>query len=165
MCLTWILGSEKILSDNQSRATLWVLATCLIVGLLPFMIILDHCFVVFKHIEQCFLMRNWTFEGDTINIIQHVDYSLRSLVWPVIFVTVSQRVAPFYHGSEIVFPRTRTVTSHTSRAGILSNLNPAYKEMISDFDELCETEVCFLTHPTCWNKCMTSKKRTLFLQK
>ena len=34
------LGSRLILSNNQSRATLWVLETCLIVGLLPFMIIL-----------------------------------------------------------------------------------------------------------------------------
>ena len=34
------LVSKLILSNNQSRATLWVLETCLIVGLLPFMIIL-----------------------------------------------------------------------------------------------------------------------------
>ena len=33
----WI---RLILSNNQSRATLWVLETCLIVGLLPLMIIL-----------------------------------------------------------------------------------------------------------------------------
>ena len=38
--IIWILGSTLILSNNQSRATLWVLETCLIVGLLPFMIIL-----------------------------------------------------------------------------------------------------------------------------
>ena len=33
-------GSKLILSNNQSRATLWVLDSCLIVGLLPFIIIL-----------------------------------------------------------------------------------------------------------------------------
>ena len=33
-------GSKLILSNNQSRATLWVLETCLTVGLLPFIIIL-----------------------------------------------------------------------------------------------------------------------------
>ena len=38
--LTWILGSRLILSNNQSRATLWVLDTCLIVGLRPLMIII-----------------------------------------------------------------------------------------------------------------------------
>ena len=40
MYLIWIFGSKLIRSNNQSRATLWVLETCLIVGLLPFMIIL-----------------------------------------------------------------------------------------------------------------------------
>ena len=47
-------------------------------------------------------------------------------------------------GVWIVFPRTETIRSHKSRAGIPSNLNPASKEMISDSVELCETEVCFL---------------------
>ena len=40
MYLIWILESKLIRSNNQSRATLWVLETCLIVGLLPSMIIL-----------------------------------------------------------------------------------------------------------------------------
>ena len=35
-----ISESRLILSNNQSKATLWVLDTCLIVGLLPFIIIL-----------------------------------------------------------------------------------------------------------------------------
>ena len=39
MYLISILGSKLIRSNNQSSATLWVLETCLIVGLLPFMII------------------------------------------------------------------------------------------------------------------------------
>ena len=34
--LIWILGSQLILSSNQSNATLWVWDTCLIVGLLSF---------------------------------------------------------------------------------------------------------------------------------
>ena len=38
--LIWTLGSRLILSHNHSGATLWVLDTCLIVGLLPSMIIL-----------------------------------------------------------------------------------------------------------------------------
>ena len=40
MQLIWIFGSKLIRSNNQSCATLWVLETCLIVGLLPLMIIL-----------------------------------------------------------------------------------------------------------------------------
>ena len=38
--LIWIVVSKIILSNNQSRTTLWVLDTCLIVGLRPLMIIL-----------------------------------------------------------------------------------------------------------------------------
>ena len=40
MYLIWILGSRLIRSNNQSSATLCVLETCLIVGLLTLMIIL-----------------------------------------------------------------------------------------------------------------------------
>ena len=42
-------GSKLILSNNQSRATFWVLETCLIVGLLPFMIILITASLSSKH--------------------------------------------------------------------------------------------------------------------
>ena len=41
-------GSKLILSNNQSDATLWVLDTCLIAGLLPIMIIFDHRFILLK---------------------------------------------------------------------------------------------------------------------
>ena len=37
--LIWILGSKLIRPNNQSRATLWVLDTCLKVGLLPLIVI------------------------------------------------------------------------------------------------------------------------------
>ena len=38
--LIWIMASPLILSKSQSRATLWVLDTCLIVGLLPLTVVL-----------------------------------------------------------------------------------------------------------------------------
>ena len=47
----WILGSKLIRSNNQSRATPWVLETCLIVRLLTFNDHFDHCFIVLKHIQ------------------------------------------------------------------------------------------------------------------
>ena len=40
MYLIWIFGSKLIRSSNQSRATLLLLETSLIVGLLPFRVIL-----------------------------------------------------------------------------------------------------------------------------
>ena len=79
MYLIWIFGSRLVRSNNQSSATLWVLETCLIVGLFPFNDHLDHCFVVFKHIQQSFLMRRLDVWGNRINIIQHVGLPLRSL--------------------------------------------------------------------------------------
>ena len=38
--ITWIIRSRLILSNNQSRATLWVRETCLIVRLQPVIVIL-----------------------------------------------------------------------------------------------------------------------------
>ena len=40
---------------------------------------LDHCFVVFKHIQQSFLRRKLDVWGNKINIIQIIDHSLRLL--------------------------------------------------------------------------------------
>ena len=62
-----------------------------------------------------------------------------------------------------IFPKTETIRSHNSRAGKPSNLSPVSREMISD--SVVRNRCLFLAHPTYWNKCMTSKKRTVFLQK
>ena len=87
MYLIWIFGSNLIRSSNQPSATLWVLETCLIVGLLPLIIILITASLSSNTYNKASWCENWTFEG-TINIFQNVDHSLRSLVWSVIFVTV-----------------------------------------------------------------------------
>ena len=43
----------------------------------PYIIIFDHCFVVFIHLQQNFLMRRVDVWGNKINIIQIIDHSLR----------------------------------------------------------------------------------------
>ena len=96
----------------------------------------DHSLFVLKHIQQSFLMRKLDVWGNTINVIPHIGCSLRSLI-----LTAG---LPGLSGVWFVFPRTETIRSHKSRAGIPSNLNPASNEMISDSVELCEPEVCFL---------------------
>ena len=63
MYLIWILGSRLIRSNNQSRATLWVLETCLIVGLLPLMIILITASLSSNTYNKAFWRADWTFEG------------------------------------------------------------------------------------------------------
>ena len=63
MYLIWILGSKLIRSNNQSRATLWVLETCLIVGLLPFVIILITASLFSNTYNKASWWEDLTFEG------------------------------------------------------------------------------------------------------
>ena len=57
------LGSRLIRSNNQSRATLWVLETCLIVGLLLLMIILITASLSSNTYNKASWRADWTFEG------------------------------------------------------------------------------------------------------
>ena len=136
-------------SNNQSRATLWVLETCLIVGLLPFMIILITASLSSKIYNRTSLREEFTFEGIKSTLpkllITPWDCFRFWMMWGV------ERTSRLFINGNLrslwtwfVFPRTATIRSHKSSAGISSNLNPASKEMISDSVEMCETEVCFL---------------------
>ena len=105
----------------------------------------DHCFVVFKHIQQSFLMRRVHVRGNKINSIQIIDHSLRLFTlclrpWFVWEQTTGLTVLSWFW---VEFQRTKTIRSHKSRAGIPSDLNLASKEMILILLN-CETEVCFL---------------------
>ena len=134
---------------NQSRATVWVLETCLIVGLLPLKIILITASLSSKIHNIASLWEDFAFEETksifSITLITPWDCFRFWIVWGV------ERTSRFFiNGSLLslwlwfVFPRTATIRSHKSIAGIPANLNPASKEMISDSVELCETDVCFL---------------------
>ena len=63
MYLIWILVSRLIRSNNQSRATLCVLETCLIVGLLPFIIILITASLSSNTYNKASWRADWTFQG------------------------------------------------------------------------------------------------------
>ena len=56
-------GSKLILSNNQSRATLWVLETCLIIGLLPLIIILITASLSSNTYNKASWWEELTFEG------------------------------------------------------------------------------------------------------
>ena len=149
MYLIWILVSKWIRSNNQSRATLWVLETCLTVGLLPFMIMLITASLSSNTYSKASWWEELTFEGikSTLSTTLIVPWH-RFRFW--IVWGVERTSSLFTNGSPrsfwlwFVFPRTATIRSNKSRAGRPSNLNPASKEMISDSVVLCETEVCFL---------------------
>ena len=63
MYLIWILVSRLIRSNNQSRATLWVLETCLIVGLLPLIILLITASLSSNTYNKASWRADWIFEG------------------------------------------------------------------------------------------------------
>ena len=149
MYLIRILESRLIRSNNQSRATLWALETCLIVGLLPLMIILITASLSSNTYNKASWWEELTFEGikSTLSksLITLWDCLRLWIVWggeqtSRLFLNKSPCSVLF----RFVFPRTTTIRSRRSRAGIPSNLNPASKEMIADSVELRETEVCFL---------------------
>ena len=137
MYLIWILGSRLIRSNNQSSASLWVLETCLIAGLLPLMIILITASLSSNTYNKASWCEDWTFEGT-----QTILFS--TLIFPWDFWLLSVITSrPVLSVVWVMFHQTETIRSHNSRAGSPSNLNPASKDMISDSVELCETRVCF----------------------
>ena len=66
--LIWIFGSNLILSNNQSSATLWVRDTCLIFGLLPLMIILITASLSSKMSSIAPILRRLHVWGNIIDI-------------------------------------------------------------------------------------------------
>ena len=64
------LGVQLIRSKNLSRATLWVLDTCLIFGLRAFIDHFDHCFIVFKDVQLRLALRIICECGDVIHMRQ-----------------------------------------------------------------------------------------------
>ena len=70
------LGSKLTESNNQSNATLWVLDTCLIVGLVPFVIILITASLSSKHIQLSSTLRNPCVCDNLIHIWQFINISV-----------------------------------------------------------------------------------------
>ena len=143
MYFIWIMEAKLIRSDDKSRATLWVLETSLIVGLLPFTIILITASLSSNTYNKASWWEDWTFEGIksilSKSLITFWDCLRSWIVWGG-----EQASCLFNHGSHRSFRFCATIRSRKSRAGIPSNLNPASKEMMSNSAELRETEVCFL---------------------
>ena len=135
----WIFGPKLIRSNNQSRATLWVLETCLIVGLLPLMIILITASLSSNTYNKASWRSDWTFEGtESLSFITSIFF------WDLWRLWTSLPGCPDLSETRETFPRTETIRSHNSRACEPSNLSPVSREMISDSVELWEKAVCFL---------------------
>ena len=145
-------GVQINLSNNQSRATLWVLDTCLIVGLRPLMIILITASLSSKMYSIAPNRENFAFDGTKSTLFRWrlscwvgilvlfregwFDVVLRDkfpCTWPLVLLV--------WFVEEW---NTSITKSQRSRAGIPSMRKPASREIISASVELCETEVCFL---------------------
>ena len=74
--LIWILGSKLILSNNESSATLWVLNTCLIVGLLPLTIILITASLSSKMYNWDSPWKRFCVCGDVVHMWQLINISV-----------------------------------------------------------------------------------------
>ena len=158
MYLMWIFfGSKLIRSNYQSSATLWVLETCLIVGhffpLWSSWLTASLCSNKHNKASWC---ENWTFEGTLSTLFKMSNISWDRLFDPWLLSQFTTG-CPVLSWVWIVFPRTKTIRSHKSRAGIPSYLNPASKRDDFGFCWTVWNWSLFLTHPTYRNKCMTSK--------
>ena len=143
-----VLGSILILSNNEPKATVWVLDTCLIVGLLPLIIILltaslssktfhiapsrDH--LAFDERDQHCSDPDWR---ALLDLVFHVDFGgLRQFpLRLLIFGFVDLVWWGMKYCNHLV---------QRSSAGIPSMRRPASRELTSASVELCETEICFL---------------------
>ena len=132
------MGSRLIRSNIQLGATLWVLETCFIVGLLPLMIILITALLSSNTYNKTSWFEDWTFKGK-----QSVLFSTLIFSWDFGFLlTLTGR--PVLSEIWDTIPKTETIRSHNSRASNSSNFNQVSKEMISDSVKLCKTALCFL---------------------
>ena len=88
--LIWIFGSELILSNNQSSATLWVLFRC---WTSSFDNHLDDSFVVFKNVQLRLAFRRMCVGGYVIHICQLLNISLSPFGWCFGFVFIDGMVS------------------------------------------------------------------------
>ena len=140
--------SKLILSSNQSRATLWVRETCLIVGLVPLILTLMTASLSSKTyniaLESEFFVLDGVlsmFVGMTLVCFIGMGLCMFGLAIADGFHWSSSLGCSILFGTE---RNTSITTSQRVRAGIPSMRKPESTEMISASVELCETEVCFL---------------------
>ena len=138
---------------NNQKQLCGSLEECLIVGLLPFMIFLILLRCLQTHTTKLLDAKNGRLKEHNQHI-QNVELSLRSLVWPVTFVS-SQRIAPFHHGPESCFQRLkqsdRINRERESRPISIQRPKRWFRILLNCL------KLKFLTHPTDWNKCVTSQ--------
>ena len=135
------------LSNNQSRATLWVLDTCLIVGLRSLMIILTTASLSSKMYSLGSPWEIRVFAGTWSTWLNWSTFRLSStrlvLVWDFGAASRFQELVIWGCSSPVFVRKTSITISQRSKASDPSIRSPASNEITSDSAEW-ETEVCFL---------------------
>ena len=158
MYLIWILESRLIRSNNQSRATLWVLETCLIVGLLPLMIILITASLSSNTYNKASWCENWTFVGTRSTL-----FSTLIIPWDLWPWSLTTGLSGLW-GVWIVFSKTKTIRSQKSIAGIPSISIQHPKRWFRIL--LNCVKLKFVSYTYNWLEQMYDfRKRTMFVQK
>ena len=134
MYLIWIFGS-------RSSATLWVLETCLIVGLLPLMIILITASLSWNTYNKASWCEDWTFEGTQSMLFSTLVFSWD--LWFLSVITVSRSFGGL----------NRVSKDSTNQIPQIESGNPVQSQSSVQRDDFrfCWTArnwSLFLTHPT-----------------
>ena len=159
MYLIWILGSTLILSNNQSRETLWVLDTCLIVGLLPFIIIL----ITASLSQKCGASKQIKKTSRSTKRDQHHQIQIVVLGWILVFyvVVLHDRFPCDSWSFELLIWfgeewNTSITKCQRSSAGLPSMRKSASRQIISASVELWKWSL-FLAHPNYWHERVVSE--------
>ena len=145
----WVFGSKLIRSKTQLNATLWVVDTCLFVGLLSLMIIL----ITLSFFQKC-KASHWIEKSSLRKHgrrckIQDRCAELESYPWflvcgPNVIFRFSNMYFLNFLGALEEECNTSIIKTQWLEMGIPSIRRPASKDLISDSVELCETDVSFL---------------------
>ena len=148
-----------MLSNNQSRATLWVRETCLNRGTSASDNHLNLGLIVLRDIQHGTSTRMnfdmWSMSVETTLVYLHW---MKLCMFGLVACNGSHRNPSL--GCSILFGTERNILitkSQRVRAGIPAMRKPASREIISASVELCETEPLLLAHPTYWHKRVTSE--------
>ena len=158
-----MLESRLILSNNQSKATLWVLNTCLIVGLRPFIIILITASLSSKTYKKALEPECVPLDGTWSMLVRSglvfvVEICFRMFGW--VFAdrfhrgSLASLVLLVWFGEEWI---TSIAKSQISRAGIPFHAWTCIERDYFSFRRTVWHWGLFLAHPTYWYNCSASE--------
>ena len=164
MYLIWILESRLILSNHQCRVILWILDTCLLVGLLSFIIILSTASLSSKMYNKAFIREELTFDEIKSTLLRSRSACLVKFwffMWGVVFrekfsCDSWSLVLLIWFGEEWNTSIAKCQRSSAYTWICIKRNNFSLCRAVWDW-------CLFLAHPTDRHNCSTSKKAQNFV--